>query len=41
MPNHFGRQGTLTLTGLFSVAYDPLNPNVLHVHHARDEALAQ
>lgn len=39
--NHFGRQGTVTLTGLFTVTTEPLTPNVLHVHHARDEARAK
>lgn len=39
--NHFGRQGTVTLTGLFMVTSDPLTPNVLHVHHARDEIRAK
>jgi hypothetical protein len=39
--NHFGRQGTVTLTGLFTITTDQLTPNVLHVHHARDESRAK
>lgn len=39
--NHFGRQGTVTLTGLFTITQSPITPNVLHVHHARDETRAK
>ena len=35
--NHFGRKGMVTLTGIFVIEKSPLTPNVLHVHHARDE----
>lgn len=39
--NHFGRQGMATLTGLFTITQSPITPNVLHVHHARDETRAK
>lgn len=39
--NKFGRQGMATLTGRFVIAPDSPTPNMLHIHHAKDEMAAK